>query len=182
MAVTPYNLKKGSAVIVNQNGTWANSWKEATAKARKTVNKVIKQYNKGAKVGVLTGIAFELSLNGKIVNMVEVLLTNPIKPNWTTTHYKVVFRADNLDVLPETIKPNLPAKVVQKAQTKAKASGTVSTSTTANTPSGTNESDYYDYVPQSETSTGVNLCIGLVVLAVVTFIGVSVYRKIKKKP
>jgi hypothetical protein len=155
MAITPDKFKAGLAVMASANGTWANRVNQPTATKSGSVGKVLKQYNKGTKIGILSGAVFKYVVNGKTFNYLEVILESPIKPNYFTTYYRAVVKDENLEVFAEKITPKLPAKVVTTAKKKASTSVSKNTGTTpvkVNTDTNVNTDDYYQYVPESETN------------------------------
>ncbi len=177
MAITPYNLSKGAYVVVNVNGTYANP--AYPTRSKNKVDKVVARYNKTTKVGQLTGQYLTDKINNIDTVMVEVLLTKPVKPNFVTTYLKLWFRATNLDIAVDTVKPKaeIPKKVetkaVKKAATTAKKTTTTNTTpTVAPAVSKQDYPDYYDEVPASDNNW--TLIVGGVVL-----IGIGVFFIVK---
>lgn len=176
MAITPYNLAKGAYVVVNANGTYANPCYPSRSKNK--VGKVVSRYNKTTKVGQLTGEFLTEKINNVDTVMVEVLLTKPVKPNFITTYLKLWFRATNLDIAVDTVKPKaeIPKKVEVKAVKKAATTTvkkTTSTTTTVVAPvSKEVYPDYYDEVPASDSNW--TLIIGGIAL-----IGVGVFLVVR---
>jgi LPXTG-motif cell wall-anchored protein len=174
MAVTPYNLKSGAYVVVNANGSYGSVRNTA-----KTVATAVQRYNKGTKVGTLTGGLQIFNINNKKYEMCEVLLTTPVKPNFITTHYRLWFQTANLDVAVEKAPtPKLPTKVVEKAKAKAKlptAKAKVSDQTDA-TVKDTYQ-DYYEEVPETSTNWGL-IIVGILLLIFAIYL---IVRKIKNK-
>lgn len=172
--ITPYNLKNGAYVVVNANGSYGSFRNTA-----KNVATAVQRYNKGTKVGTLTGGIQTFNINNKKYEMCEVLLTTPIKPNFLTTHYRLWFQTANLNVAAEKAPtPKLPTKVVKKAKAKAilpKAKVKVSDQTDA-TVKDTYQ-DYYEEVP--ETTTNWELIIVLILLLL--FVTYLIVRRIKNK-
>lgn len=164
--ITPYNLKAGESVVVNQNGTYGNPYVTGT----KTLKGVVKKYSKGDKIGTLTGKIIVTKINGVDVSMVEVLLTSPVKPNWTTTYYKLVFRASNLDVSTTKVTVNLPKKVVKKATKKA----TTRKKTTPVVTPATAPTD--PYLPE-DVPVSTSIVPTLIMVGVICLVGFGVYKK-----
>lgn len=111
--ITPYNLKAGESVVVNQNGTYGNPY--SVYDSSSVTIRVIKRYDKGTKLGTLTGKIATVKVNGQSIDLVAVLLINPVKPNWTITYNILWFRATNLDIITEKVVIKPKASVVKKA-------------------------------------------------------------------
>lgn len=176
MAITPYNLAKGAYVVVNANGTYANPCYPEKSKGK--IGKVVARYNNTTKVGQLTGEVLTEKINGIDTVMVEVLLTKPVKPNFITTYLKLWFRATNLNIAVDNVKPKaeIPKKVEVKAVKKAATTTVKKTSSTIATvvvpASKEVYPDYYDEVPASDSNW--TLIIGGIAL-----IGVGVFLVVK---
>lgn len=171
--ITPYNLKAGVSVIVNQNGTYGNPYVTDT----KTLKGVVKKYSKGDKVGTLTGKIIVTKINNIDVSMIEVLLASPVKPNWTTTYYKLVFRATNLDVSATAVTVTLPKKVEKKATKKATKRKKATPAPVVEKPvTLPNEPYLPEDVPESSSIVPTLVIIGFVCL-----IGFWAYKKWKHK-
>lgn len=167
--ITPYNLKAGESVVVNQNGTYGNPYVTGT----KTLKGVVKKYGKGDKIGTLTGKIIVTKINGVDVSMVEVLLTSPVKPNWTTTYYKLVFRASNLDVSTTKVTVTLPKKVVKKATKKATKRKKTTPAPVVEKPTTVPNNSYLpEDVPES-----TSIVPTLIIVGVICLVGFCVYKK-----
>lgn len=174
--ITPYNLKNGAYAVVNANGSYGS-----VRNAAKTLATAVQRYNKGTKVGTLTGGVQIFNINNKKYEMCEVLLTNPVKPNFLVTHYRLWFQTANLDVATEKAPtPKLPPKVVKKATEKAKLPTSKVQTKVSNQTDATvkdNYQDYYEEVPETSTNWG------LVIVAILLFF-FAIYliiRRIKNK-
>lgn len=53
--IDSYNFKAGLSVMSGANGTWVNKANQGSSTVVRSVGKVLKQYNKGTKIGVLSG-------------------------------------------------------------------------------------------------------------------------------
>ncbi len=167
--ITPYNLKAGESVVVNQNGTYGNPYATDT----KTLQGVVKKYSKGDKVGTLTGKIIVTKINGVDISMVEVLLASPVKPNWTTTYYKLVFRASNLDVSTTKVTVTLPKKVVKKATKKATKRKKTTPAPVVEKPTTVPSNSYLpEDVPES-----TSIVPTLVIIGIICLVGFGVYKK-----
>jgi hypothetical protein len=168
--ITPYNLKAGVSVIVNQNGTYGNPYVTDT----KTLKGVVKKYSKGDKVGTLTGKIIVTKISGIDVSMVEVLLASPVKPNWTTTYYKLVFRATSLDVSTTKVTvTTLPKKVVKKATKTAKKRKKSAPAPVVEKPVIVPNEPYLpEDVPES-----TSIVPTLIIVGVICLVGFCVYKK-----
>jgi hypothetical protein len=80
--INPDNFKAGLSVVSSANGTWANRVNQGSSTVTRSVGKILKQFNKGTKVGVLTGALFKYNFGGKTYDYVEVILEMPIKPDF----------------------------------------------------------------------------------------------------
>ncbi len=176
MAITPYNLKNGAYVLVNANGSYGS-----VRNAAKTVVTAVQRFNKGTKVGTLTGGIQTFNINNKKYEMCEVLLTTPVKPNFVTTHYRLWFQTANLDVAVEKAPtPKLPTKVVEKAKAKAvlsTAKAKVKTSDQTDATVKDTYQDYYEEVPETSTNWGL-IIVGILLLIFAIYL---IVRKIKNK-
>lgn len=174
--ITPYNLKSGAYVVVNANGSYGS-----VRNAAKNVATAVQRYNKGTKVGTLTGGVQTFNINNKKYEMCEVLLTTPVKPNFLTTHYRLWFQTANLDVAVEKAPtPKLPTKVVEKAKAKAvlpTAKVKVKTSEQTDATVKDTYQDYFEEVPETSTNWGL-IIVGILLFIFAIYL---IVRKIKNK-
>lgn len=182
MAITPYNLSKGAYVVVNVNGTYANP--AYPSRSKNKIEKVVARFNKMTKVGQLTGQYLTEKINNIDTVMVEVLLTKPVKPNFVTTYMKLWFRATNLDIAVNTVKPKaeIPKKVETKAVKKAAISTKKATSTTTVALPVVNKQDYpdyYDEVPASDNDWTL-IFSGIALIGVGVFFIIKLVKRRKK--
>lgn len=182
--INPNNFKSGLSVVSGANGTWANRANQGTVTVKRSVGKVLKQFNKGTKIGVLSGQVFKYTFNGKTIDYLEVILETPIKPDFFTTYLRAVVKAESLDVAPVKITPKLPEKVVAKAKAKVTPKKTTTKTNTGTTPTtSVSEKQFYQNVPEKDTNWIGVIGVIIVVVSVVYGIGTLLYKKFyKPKP
>ena len=173
--ITPYNLKAGESVIVNQNGTYGNPYSEYDSSS--VIIRVTKKYDKGTKLGTLTGKFTTVKVNGKSIDLVAVLLINPVKPNWTVTYNILWFRATNLDIITENIVIKPKASVVKKAtknakKRKKKPAVVVNPPVVQKPPTNPEPPYLPEDVPESSSIVPT-----LVIVGIVCLVGFWVYKK-----
>jgi hypothetical protein len=173
------NFKEGLSVVSGANGTWANRANQGTVTVKRSVGKTLKQFNKGTKIGILSGQVFKYSFGGKTVDYLEIILETPIKTDFFTTYFRAVVKADNLDIAPVKITPKLPAKVVAKAKAKVVAKTTTKLNT-GTTPTVVSEDQFYQEVPETNTNWIGVVGTVVVVVAVVYGLGTLAYNKFFK--
>ncbi len=165
--ITPYNLKAGLSVVVNQNGTYGNPY--SVYDSSSVIIRVIKKYDKGTKLGTLTGKVATVKVNGQSIDLVAVLLITPIKPNWTVTYNTLWFRATNLDIISEKVvikpKPAVVKKAVKNAK-KRKAKKVVVNPPIVEKPPTIPEEPYQpEDVPESTSIIPTLIIIGVIGIA-----------------
>ena len=175
------NFKAGLSVMSGANGTWANRANQGSATVKRSVGKTLKQFNKGTKIGILSGQVFKYTIAGKTFDYLEVILETPIKPDFFTTYLRAVVKADNLDIAPVKITPKIPAKVVVKAKAKVATNTTTAKKTnTGTTPTAETEATFYQYVPETDTNWIRVVGTVIVVGAVLYGLGTLIYNKFYK--
>lgn len=175
--INPDNFKSGLSVMSGVNGTWANRANQGTATVKRSVGKVLKQFNKGTKIGILSGQVFKYTSSGKSYDYLEVILETPTKSNYFTTILRAVVKAENLEIASVKITPKLPANVEAKA--KAKVTTKPVTTNTGTKPT-VSEEQFYQNVPETDTNWIAVVGTIIVVGAVVYGLGMLAYNKFFK--
>jgi hypothetical protein len=177
------NFKAGLSVVSAVNGTWANRANQGTATVKRSVGKTLKQFNKGTKIGILTGAIFKYTFGGKTYDYLEVILETPIKPDYFTTYFRAVVKSENLDIATVKVTPKLPINVVATAKKKVTIpSKATTTGNTGTMPSNgdISQDNYLTFIPETDTNWLVLGGTVLIVGGIVYGLGKYFYDKFKK--